>query len=369
MENTEIDECSNMFCIFIKYRYFAEHPDYEEILLRSRLLALGWDYLEKDICFNYAADDLSSIKKEVEDRFQKQVMSTKFLCDTGISLYHINSKLHNLDKFIGNFNKIVLWWIEKYIDQLKQTDRINLSYENGICCLINYLLLYEDYFSSKISQLVKLLDIGLKEYLDHETINLGMRYGLSGYLSTINMVLKHPPFCQELHDSTRRIIEIFNKYRNFYDGVIQWPAQINTAEEVIYNFSDSWSYGSSMMLSHLLNSKLLNEEERGLYYRNLLLRSYLPVGDFYLINSDFYNGYAGLLSTYDMCCKNYPEQLCFRNIKKKLIHKIMDNHQKQGVFTSYEYKEINGRLIKVMNDSEQIHHSYLIYEVLWNAVM
>lgn len=338
--------------------------NYEEAIWRSKTLSLGWEILDnRDI--DYFNENLMAIKNAVQDKYHEKALEIKFLRDTGETLYCIKLKLHNLKYFCHNYNKIVSWWVEKYIKNIKSVEKkkINLSYENGLCSLLQYLLLYKKEFCDEIKEIVPIMQEAIEENLRCEELDLGMRFGMLGWLNTINLLEEKVPEIK-LKKSAQDIISIYEKEEILEKDVIEWPAKIKRNRENSYTISDNWCYGTSQILFNLLNSQHLCKIKKEYYYKKLLYQSFQTVEDFGLINPDFYAGYAGCLKIYTQCALIYQTP-SFWDLQNRIMKTLVATINADNRFTFYKYINKNGHLVKKIEEKElNLIKNYQIYCVL-----
>lgn len=358
-------QCETITDSFLQTRMAVTNTKYDEILLRNILLSMRWKYIDEDIRLRYVIDNINHIKSEVELRSKIQNIDIKFLCETGYSLYCINRKTQNLNKFISSYNKLIFNWTNRYIQQLQRitgNDHINLSYDSGLCHIICYMLLYSCYFSEQLNLLIKQLIQKIPIDLSDSDINFGMRYGIGGYLYTLNSVKERFPENKEVDKAINYLFNIYLQNIDISDEFYQWPAIRKHNGELVNNIADTWSYGPSMILYNLLNTNISQNNYN--LEKEIKIRSYLPAGDLYLNDVGFYSGYAGILNVFCLCSKKYYEK-SFEEKKKDLLEKILKGEQKEGIFQFYKFENRNGHLEKVIDGNKnQIIESYMVYIVL-----
>lgn len=341
--------------------------NYEEAIWRSKTLSSGWKILEnRDV--DYFNDNLMVIKNAVQDKYHENALEIKFLRDIGETLYCVEHKLHNLKSFCHNYNRIVSWWVEKYIKIIKSIEKknINLSYENGLCSLLQYLLLYKKEFRDEIKEIVPIMQEAIEENLKCEELDLGMRFGVLGWLNTINLLEEKIPEIT-LKKEAQDIISIYEKEEFLGKDVIEWPAKIKRNRKNSYTISDNWCYGTSQILFNLLNSQHLCEIKKKYYYKKLLYQSFQTVEAFGLINPDFYTGYAGCLKVYTQCALIYQTP-SFWNLQNRIMKTLVDTINADNRFTFYKYINKNGHLVKKIEEKElNLIKNYQIYCVLCEA--
>ena len=351
----------NKFNSFIEGRIMLKEVNYEEMLWQIRLLALAGDLLE-DLKEIRLEKYLLFIKNEIQMKYKRGELNIRFIYDTGEALHYINSEICSIEKFLKSYNELVDWWIEKYINQIGKLEyeRINLSYENGLCCLIRYCLLDKIFFGSHIKDLFCILKKNIEIYLKYNDIDLGMSYGVTGWLNVINQTSKEDYMLEEC---AKILLEIYKKEKIINGDLLKWPAIVKKSGNNLYTVSDNWSYGSSMILYNLLNSRFLGDLEKDYYYRELIYNSYQPIGDLGVTNCSFYSGYAGCLDIYTKCFEKYKEP-SFKKMRNEIAKVIIESKMNNGLFIFYRYENSNNHLIRIEDNTPNLIENYRIYKSL-----
>lgn len=353
-------QLSDIINAFIYESDLNSSNSYDEMLLEVKIKALGRCLLFEKQGINIEKY-MASIKNEVRSKFLSNELDIKFLFNTGEVIHCINKQIINVKDFQNNYNEIVEWWIEKYIKRLRNIGdkRINLSYEDGLCCLIRYCLLNEEFFCEQLKELSSILIRNVEIYSKNDVIDFGMRRGIGGWLNVLNQI--EGKAYQGLEDSIVLLLDLYDREKYMTEYLFKWPA-IKRSTQRLYTDSDNWSYGSSMILYNLLNSKHLSESLRNIFYKNMIYHSYQPLGDLGLINFDFYTGYTGSLSIYAACYEKYKEP-CFEVMTKQILKKILEKN-KNNVFPFYKYEIKNNHMIKSEKYDSCMIENFQIYCVL-----
>ncbi len=361
-------EITNLTNLFLKVRDNCYDPPIDEVVLKVRLLSVYWDYLDTESQSKYFTSSLMLVKKYVENGIKDKSVQLSQFCDLGVALYFFNQSTKRLDKFILSFNKIFKMFAEAYIlncSQINNFGIINISCEDGISKVIKYMLCYKTFYFENINKLSRILVNATKAKIKNDFhVDLGMRYGIGGVLSTLTNIYDSGFRYDYIKEEIAFCIKLYNESKLDYWDLSFWPAIYNRKCDNYPNLVDDWNYGASKILLNLLRGSQCIGKKGEIYLKELQFHSYLPLGDHFLSGPGYSGGVSGLLEVIDYCYKNYHEP-CFYLKKISLIQNILESKRVEGNYIFYEFSEKDGRLLKTVKTKENsILENYMVYIVL-----